>query len=221
MAWLIKVSVAVVLLASVWYGPLAQGEQLESAESASVQTATFEPAEIVGKVLYPDGKTAARDVRVRVWNTETKEFLYTTKTDEDGMYSLPALEAGSYFLLFADRARVTLRIAVPQECPDGEAEQSDTVPAEGVAIQRLDVVVPRGTAAFAQFDSAQQSAVLAILSAGGGNGDSDQDGQADGAGGPGYSPLNTVLIASGGVATAVAVYEVLDGLEEPRKVVSP
>jgi hypothetical protein len=57
-------------------------------------------AEVQGLVFYEDGATPAANVPVRVWDTDQKEFIYETQTDENGYFTLPKFEPGIYFLTF-------------------------------------------------------------------------------------------------------------------------
>ena len=50
------------------------------------------PAEVRGIVLFPDGKTPVDRLRVRVWNADTEEIVYKTKTDKGGVFGVPKLD---------------------------------------------------------------------------------------------------------------------------------
>ncbi|MFH0953724.1 MAG: hypothetical protein V1873_05300 [Verrucomicrobiota bacterium] len=70
---------------------------------ATVQAGAFSrviTAEIQGLVFYSDGETPAADLPVRIWDIEKREFIYETRTDENGFYKLPKLEPGRYYVTF-------------------------------------------------------------------------------------------------------------------------
>lgn len=90
------------------------------------------PGELKGQVLYPDGKTPAAKVPVRVWSVDQKKFVQETTTDEKGNYTLAALKPGRYLVIFGDRVSVDLRVA-------------KTAPPAG---KPLNVIIPRGKAFF-------------------------------------------------------------------------
>lgn len=94
------------------------------------------PGELRGQVLYPDGKTPAAKVPVRVWSVEAKKFVYQSTTDEKGRYRLPKLAPGRYLVIFGDRMSVEVRVVEGAE----------------LSGQPLNVIIPRGQAFFAPED---------------------------------------------------------------------
>ncbi len=91
------------------------------------------PGEIIGKVLYPDGKTPAATVPVRVWSTSKKKFVFEATTDKKGAYKLPKLATDGYFVVYGDRVSVDLRV-------EEKAKQT---------LRWLNVIIPRGKVFFA------------------------------------------------------------------------
>lgn len=69
-----------------------------------------EPARVRGIVYYSDGRTPAEDVPVRVWDADRQEFIYETKTDERGLYKIPNLPPGRYYVTF-NWTKVDLQVA--------------------------------------------------------------------------------------------------------------
>jgi hypothetical protein len=108
----------------------AQGESTATVKYS--QYLEVRPGELKGQVLYPDGKTPAATVPVRVWDLSEKSFVHQTSTDEKGQYNLPTLKEGRYLLIFGDRVSVDLRVV----------ESGDT------KTRMLDVIIPRGRAFF-------------------------------------------------------------------------
>ncbi len=162
------------------------------------QFVVVKPQELKGTVWYPDGKTFAAGVPVRVWSVELKNFVHETDTDENGAYTLPKLAPGRYLVCFADRVVVELRVE--------EAAES--------AASQLDVLIPHGKGAFAQMAPAQKTVALMVFAA------TEEDAGRDGAGEARL--LRTVLIGAGGIGTAVAVLAVTDNLgDDDKKIVSP
>ncbi len=93
----------------------------------------IKPGELKGQVLYPDGKTFAAQVAVRVWSPSQKKFIYQATADKKGKYALPTLEPGHYLAIFGDRVTVDLR----------------TVKDGTFAAKSLNVFIPHGRAFFA------------------------------------------------------------------------
>jgi len=122
----------VLVVALVWVGgPLGGGRLWAQGSTAGVSYSQYlemAPGELGGQVLYPDGKTPAVRVPVRVWSVQEKRFVYQTATDEKGGYKLPRLVPGRYLVLFGDRVSVELRVA-------------ETA---GVLAKPLNVIIPRG-----------------------------------------------------------------------------
>lgn len=130
--YLLRASVAALLVVTVIFGfsGVIGGSLLADGKTSEkyVSFLRVKPAEITGKVLYPDGKTPAASVPVRVWSSTQRKFVHNTTTDKDGVYKLPKLAADRYLVIYADRVSVDLRV-------DAKAEQS---------VQPLNVVIPRG-----------------------------------------------------------------------------
>lgn len=85
-----------------------------------------------GFVFWSDGKTPAIGVPIRLWDTEKRDFVFETATDENGAFRLPALEPGRYFVIF-DTIRLDLEV-LPQ-IPYAQQQTHDII-----------VVIPRGVA---------------------------------------------------------------------------
>ena len=90
------------------------------------------PAQFRGIVLYPDGETPTSKLRVRVWDSESEEVVHRTRTDKNGVFSIPQLPEGSHYVTvgpvridvrtMTGRAGVTpqphgLVIVVPKRAP--------------------------------------------------------------------------------------------------------
>jgi len=128
------VAAVVVLLAPYHLGYRVLLAQ-EAGSAATVKYSQYleiKPGELKGRVLYPDGKTPAAKVPVRVWSPKEKKFVQQTTTDEKGNYKLAALEPGRYLLIFGDRVSVELRV----------------VKSAAAAARPLEVIIPRGRAFF-------------------------------------------------------------------------
>ena len=196
LAFVLTVGPARVLLAEL-AGGKAAGEATEHMGFVVVKT-----QELEGTVSYPDGRTFAREVPVRVWSIQDEDFIHETATDGKGAYKLPDLAPGRYLVCFADRVVVEVRV-------DEAAEP---------ATSQLDVVIPHGKGVFAQMVPAQKAMALMALGAMG----EDAGWEADGGGGWGSPLLRTVLFGAGGAATAVAFLAVTENLgDEDKKIVSP
>ena len=133
-------------------GPVAFAVGLVTAREKALdvklsRTVELASSEIVGKVGYADGTSVAAQAPVRVWSVAQAAFVHQTTTGADGAYRLPALEQGTYQLVFADRVRVELHIT----------EAKSARPAV------LDVVIPHGRAVFADMPTEQQAAILTAL----------------------------------------------------------
>jgi hypothetical protein len=59
---------------------------------------TVFPAKVRGTVLRPDGETPVEDLRVRVWNAETEEVVFRTRTDSSGIFEVPRLDEGDHYI---------------------------------------------------------------------------------------------------------------------------
>ncbi len=130
------VSVLMVVAVLVALGPVSPRALLAQEEQTGVtvrysQFLSVKPGPLSGRVLYPDGKTPAANVPVRVWDVEKEKFIHQVKTDEKGNYSLPRLAPGRYRVTFGDRVVVDLRVA-------------DTASMVGP----LNVIIPRGKPTF-------------------------------------------------------------------------
>ena len=56
------------------------------------------PADVTGVVMFPDGGTPADGLRVRVWNADTEEVVFKTRTDKNGVFGIPRLETGNHYV---------------------------------------------------------------------------------------------------------------------------
>lgn len=66
-------------------------------------------AEIKGLVLYADGTTPAVRVPIRIYSVSEREFIAETETNEEGLYKLPKLDPGEYFITYDwTKLRVTV-----------------------------------------------------------------------------------------------------------------
>ncbi len=203
-------SLAIVLLAALlaWAptGEVFAEEQGSLVQAGAVkygQFVTVKPGELTGVVLYPDAKTPAANVAVRVWDVQKGQFVCDLRTDKAGLYKLPKLAPGRYFVVFGDRVNVILDVV------DGTESSIDT----------LNVLIPRGKTVFARMGPQQRSAVLTVLA--------QTQGQGAGAAEGGKKvlglPLGTVVLGVGGIATAVALVAVAsdDDGDDTRIIVSP
>jgi len=67
------------------------------------------PADITGVVLYPDGETSVDGLRVRVWDAETEEVIFKTRTDKNGQFVIPELPEGSHYVTVGS-VRIDMRL---------------------------------------------------------------------------------------------------------------
>lgn len=124
----------VVAVALLLVGGPGSPRVLLAAEGGTAAEVTYsrylevKPGELGGQVLYPDGRTPAAKVPVRVWSVQEKKFVYQTTTDEKGHYTVPKLAPGRYLVLFGDRVSVDLRV----------------VETATFAGKPLNVIIPRG-----------------------------------------------------------------------------
>lgn len=122
---------ALVLLAlcvSLWSPDAAFAQKGEKAWAVPV---VMEEATVRGKVVILETRTQDRrtvsGLRIEVWEPEQdnpsirRKLLHKTTTDEDGLYSLPRLEAGQYILMVSD-LRLSLTV-IPKE--QGQAGQEE------------------------------------------------------------------------------------------------
>lgn len=76
-------------------------------------------AKIRGVVLLQDGETPVNNLRVRVWDAQTEEIVFKTKTNDDGLFEVPDFEnSGNYYVTVGpvkvDLAILAARGPVPQ-----------------------------------------------------------------------------------------------------------
>jgi len=67
------------------------------------------PAETRGVVLFPDGETPVDGLSVRVWNADTEEVIFKTKTDSKGTFNVPMLEKGNHYVTVGP-VRIDMRV---------------------------------------------------------------------------------------------------------------
>ncbi|MCK4282825.1 MAG: carboxypeptidase regulatory-like domain-containing protein, partial [Candidatus Brocadiae bacterium] len=188
-----------------------QGSLVQAGVVKYGQFVTVKPGELTGMVLYPDGKTPAANVAVRVWDVQKGRFVCDLRTDKAGLYKLPKLAPGRYFVVFGDRVNVILDVVAGTES----------------SIDTLNVLIPRGKTVFARMGPEQRSAVLTVLA----QTEDKDEGAAEGAAEEGAKrkvlglPLKTVVLGVGGLATAVGVVSVVsdddEGDKTTRVIVSP
>ncbi len=70
---------------------------------------TVLPAEVRGVVLFPDGQTPVDRLPVKVWNADTEEVVFRTRTDANGIFDVPRLEEGNHFVTVGP-VRIDMRI---------------------------------------------------------------------------------------------------------------
>lgn len=190
-------------------GPVALTVGLEAARGKAPdpqvsRTVELASAELTGKVSYPDGRSVAAHAPVRVWSVLEAAFVQQTVTGRDGAYRLPALAAGTYQIVFADRVRVELRVTDHK----------------GLKPAVLDVVIPHGKAVFAQMPAEQKAVVLTALSVPAVAepiGAETTEPPADRSGGL----LPTIAIGAGAITAVAAVADLDDDGGGRRKVNSP
>lgn len=61
-----------------------------------------EPADLHGVVLFSDGVTPVTRLGVRVWDSENERSIYRTQTTDEGIFSIPRLGDGRYFLIVGE-----------------------------------------------------------------------------------------------------------------------
>ncbi len=179
------VALALVFSTAIGTGGSVSAAETGKEEMTYSQHLKIRPAEITGKVLFPDGKTVAAKVPVRVWSIAKEKFVHQTSTDEKGAYKLPKLAAGRYFLIYGDRVSLDLRV-------EEEARQIS---------RTLNVIIPRGKVLAADREAGELWGLGGIERG---------------------TMLTSVIVFSGGVATAIGVTVATGNLgEETKKVVSP
>ena len=67
------------------------------------------PAKVRGVVLLPDGETPVNKLPVRLWNAETEEVVFKTRTSRDGVFEVPKLTEGSHYVTVGP-VRIDMRI---------------------------------------------------------------------------------------------------------------
>jgi len=86
---------------------LASAIALQAAENTpdlSVLPSTFR-----GVMLYPDGRTPVERVRVSVWNADSEEVVFKTRTDREGVFEIPLLQEGNHYVT-AGPVRIDMRL---------------------------------------------------------------------------------------------------------------
>ncbi len=67
------------------------------------------PATVRGVVLLPDGETPVDGLRVRLWNAESEEVVFRTRTNRDGVFEVPKLTEGSHYVTVGP-VRIDMRV---------------------------------------------------------------------------------------------------------------
>lgn len=67
------------------------------------------PARVRGVVLLPDGETPVDRLRVRLWNADTEEVIFKTRTDADGVFEVPKMGEGSHYVTVGP-VRIDMRV---------------------------------------------------------------------------------------------------------------
>jgi hypothetical protein len=67
------------------------------------------PSSFRGVMLYPDGKTPVERSRVTVWNADTEQVVFKTRTGRDGVFEIPLLHEGNHFVT-AGPVRIDMRL---------------------------------------------------------------------------------------------------------------
>lgn len=57
------------------------------------------PSEIHGVVLFPDGITPVAKFEVKVWDAKRERYIFKTKTDGEGNFSVPSPGLGRFYLI--------------------------------------------------------------------------------------------------------------------------
>ncbi len=175
------------LLSAPGMASLAAEQQAESPPSDVTYSSfvSVQPGALSGKVFHTDARTPAAEVPVCVWSVEGEQFVHEGATDKDGAYQVQGLRPGRYLIVFGDRVFVDLRV-------DEESSRAGLP---------LNVIVPRGEAAFAQMPLDQRAATLTIL------------GAAEGGKTIAGMPLRTVLIVGGAALTAVGIIIAINNID--------
>ncbi len=78
---------------------------------AAVQTPdlTVLPAAFRGVVLYEDGETPVSGLPVRVWDAKTEKVVFRTKTNADGVFTIPEMDEGDRYVTVGS-VRIDMRL---------------------------------------------------------------------------------------------------------------
>ncbi len=67
------------------------------------------PARVRGVVLLPDGETPVDGLQVRLWDADSEEVVFKSRTDKDGVFEVPKLTEGSHYVTVGP-VRIDMRI---------------------------------------------------------------------------------------------------------------
>ncbi len=67
------------------------------------------PARVRGVVLLPDGETPVSGLQVRLWNADSEEVIFKSRTDKDGVFEVPKMTEGSHYVTVGP-VRIDMRI---------------------------------------------------------------------------------------------------------------
>lgn len=67
------------------------------------------PARVRGVVLLPDGETPVSGLQVRLWNAESEEVIFRSRTNKDGVFEVPKMTEGSHYVTVGP-VRIDMRI---------------------------------------------------------------------------------------------------------------
>mgnify|MGYP003572490354 CR=1 FL=1 len=67
------------------------------------------PAEVRGMVMFPDGETPVDRMRVRVWDADTEKVVFKTRTNSEGVFTLPRPEEGNHYVTVGP-VRIDMRV---------------------------------------------------------------------------------------------------------------
>lgn len=62
-----------------------------------------------GVVLYPDGETSVERLTVRVWNADTEEVVFKSRSASDGSFEIPRLAEGNHYVTVGS-VRIDMRL---------------------------------------------------------------------------------------------------------------
>jgi len=81
--------------------------------AAAVQAASPDlsvlPATVRGIVLLPDGQTPVDRLQVRLWNADTEEVVFKTRTNDAGVFEVPRLTEGEHYVTVGP-VRIDMRV---------------------------------------------------------------------------------------------------------------